>query len=154
MAQQLHIESIDTVWFNVAADLNEFFSDRSFMLATAREYMDDLGVSLLDANLKTFDQLISGQIGLNGQALDNYLVNKEQMFVQKFTAAKFGDSVPGAIWIPVNTAFGVGRGALNPNIELGVTFVEAKFGEPFNFWDTAHRISLGEAMMSIARHRK
>lgn len=42
---------------------------------------------------------------------------------------------------------------LKENIRMGVNYTEDRFKQGFNFWDTAHRITLGEAMMSQERHK-
>jgi RHS repeat-associated protein len=152
MQSQLDAAGIDTVWFLVAAELNDFFARRR--LFTAHGYMNALGIHLLEANQLVFRSVMSGDVELSGIELDFYLVNFEQREVEKYTLSTYGTSVPSYLWFPVNTAFGVLRFNLDPNVRQGVEFVERHFGEPFNYWDTAHRIALGEAMMSIHRHRR
>ena len=152
MQSQLEAAGVDTVWFGVAADLNEFFAGRAGLLLSSYEYMNELGISLLDHNTNMFNALMSGDLSMSGQALDNFLVQGEQMHVQSFTIARYGTSVPAAVRGPVNLAFSVGRPALASNIHSGVNYVERMYSENFNFWDTSHRITLGESMMSMARH--
>ena len=153
MQEVLKQRGIDTVWFGVAADLNDFFADRSNLLMTSEDFMNDLGVALYEQNRNTFNQLVSGEIGISGQKLDNFLVNREQMAVQKFVSDKYGSSVPALIRGPVNLAFSVGRFTLKENIRAGVNYVEDRYKSNFNFWNTAHRIELGESMMSQERHK-
>lgn len=152
MQSQLDAAAVDTVWFGVAADLNEFFADRAVLLLSSYGYMNELGISLLDHNTNIFNALMSGGLNLSGQALDSFLVQGEQMHVQSYTVARYGTSVPVSVRAPVNLAFSVGRMALASNIRSGVNYVERRYSENFNFWNTSHRILLGESMMSMARH--
>ena len=152
MQAKLDAAGVDTVWFGVAADLNDFFGRGGFLLASSHDYMNELGISLLAENIKMFNQLITGEIGYTGQKLDNYLVHREQMHVQSFTADRYGTSVPLRVRFPVNLAFNRGLFAMPSNIRSGVNYVERRFNEGFNYWDTSHRMLLGESMMSIARH--
>ena len=51
----------------------------------------------------------------------------------------------------INASF-IGDGAIQPPIiSRGVGYVSNKYGS-FNFFDTMHRIDLGQAMMSQRRH--
>lgn len=153
MQTQLSAAGIDTVWFGVGADLNDFFAINAGKLLTAESFMNDLGVALLDLNTEMFNKLMSGKISLTGQALDNFLVTQEQLGVQDFLMKRFGGSIPTSIQIPVNIAFLPGsRGLMPTNMINSINFVEIHNGQSFNFWDTGHRIDLGQAMMSQARH--
>ena len=95
---------------------------------------------------------MNGEIDLSGQALDNFLVQEEQLHVQSFTLDRYPGGVPGHVFVPVSSAFSVGRYVLPQNMRAGINFVESFYGENFNFWDTSHRISVGESMMSVARN--
>lgn len=98
-----------------------------------------------------FNALMAGDIKLSGQALDSFLVQEEQMHVQSFTANRYGSSIPGHVALSINAAFTVGRFTLLANMQAGVGYVENMYEQNLNFWDTAHRIALGESMMSISR---
>lgn len=121
------------------------------MLGPAHSYMNELGVSLLGHNTKMFDALMSGDITLSGPALDNFLVEGEQMRVQSFTESRYPSGVPRYVSIPINASFAYGRYFMNENIKIGVGYVESMYKKNFNFWKTSHRIMLGESMMSTER---
>jgi hypothetical protein len=148
MQAQLDEAGIDTVWFGAAADLNEFFASRPFMPS----FMNDLGEYLLGHNRAMFQQVMSGALSVDGQALDNLLVQREQMMVQSFLKDRFGFSVPAHVRGPVNINFRIGRRTMPVRVRRGIGSVEATFDQRFNFWDTGHRIHLGEAIMSQRRH--
>src|SRR5690625_2430435 len=148
MQAQLDEAGIDTVWFGAAADLNEFFASRPYMPS----FMDDLGEFLLDHNRSMFQQVISGALAVDGQALDNLLVQREQMLAQSFLSDRFGSSVPALVRGPTNLHFRVGRRTMPIRVQRGIGSVETTFNQRFNFWDTAHRVHLGEAIMSQRRH--
>jgi len=152
MQAKLNAAGIDTVWFGAAAELNDFFAANEGWLFTSGEFMNDLGMHLYQENVATFNDIMSGQISARGQALDNLLVQREQMHVQRFVSNHFGDSVPFSVQAPVNTAFRFGRSRMDTVMRNSINYVEMNNGQRFNFWDTWHRIELGQAMMSQYRH--
>lgn len=95
---------------------------------------------------------MAGTLTERGQALDNLLVEREQLLIQKFTVSTFGADVPYRVRIPINLGFRFGRNQMPEAMRTGILFVEEHLGETFNFWDTFHRIVLGEAWMSEVRH--
>ena len=148
MAKQLAEKGVDTVWFDVAADLNEHMDEYSRALP---ESIDKLGQELLKKNRMTFDELMKGTSELSkvsGIKLDSLLVQREQIYVQNF----FIENPLGSFeyeWIKFSF---VGNGFLQPSIiSRGVEYVNKRHGT-FNFFDTLHRIELGESMMSQRRH--
>lgn len=154
MQAMLNAAGVDTVWFGVAGDVNGFFAENSAYLLTAESFLNELGIFLLANNEMIFNQVLSGEIPLSGQALDNFLVVNEQLLVQEFIMQSFGTvSAPMSIQLPVNGAFSpFFRGSMPINLLNGINFVEAHNRQWFNFWDTGHRIDLGQAMMSQARN--
>lgn len=142
------------VWFGVAAELNKLFASRAWMLGPAFGYMNDLGIYLLGKNQEIFNDVKSGKLALTGQDLDNFLVQNEQVHVQSFTLSRYPDGVvPAHVAAPVNLAFAIpGRYYQTPIMQAGISYVENMYKQDFNFWDTSHRIGLGESMMSIQRH--
>jgi hypothetical protein len=152
MQAELNALGIDTVWFGAASDLNAFFADNENFLLSARGFMNNLGVHLYEHNAATFNALKSGDVTLRGQALDNFLVQKEQSLVQDFLADRFDGDVPLSVQVPVNASFRMGRSMMPATMSNGINYVEAHNGQRFNFWDTWHRIELGQAMMSQYRH--
>jgi len=153
MHDQLREHGIDAVWFKVAANLNRFFDAREWGLLTSRNTMNDMGEFLLQKNQQLFGRIMSGDILLSGQDLDNYLVTQEQLGVQQFLSGRYPDGVvPGYVAGPINAAFRFGRDQMPRSMRAGVNYVERRYGEPFSFFDTSHRILLGESMMSIERH--
>ena len=150
MSTKLKELGFDTVWFDAAADLNAFFDDIEyrFNLSGTRDLLNDLGKYLYEKNVQAFNEIISGENSLTGQALDNNLVHREQVHVQDFLSATKVSYLQGTI---INTAFQF-TPDLPPRIELGINFVEAKYKTSFDFFDTAHRIDLGQAIMSQRRH--
>ncbi|CZF86817.1 RHS repeat-associated core domain-containing protein [Grimontia marina] len=148
-AMQARIDDagIDTVWFGVAADLNDHFS-KWYVRWGLPDHVNDLGIELLEKNRATFNEVMSGSIGKSGIALDNFLVVREQMYVQDFY-----QKTQVAMWenVVINGSF-IGDGLIQPSIiSMGVEYVNNKYGY-FNFFDTYHRIELGQAMMSQRRH--
>ncbi|UTW45359.1 VCBS repeat-containing protein [bacterium SCSIO 12696] len=154
MQEQLNAAGIDVVWFGVAADLNDLFGKRELMLFSSSDFLNELGIALLESNRETFNDILDGTISLRGQDLDNFLVQREQLLVQNYILSRYGGLPPYNDRAFVNLAFSVGRRAMSDNVRMGVNYVERMYKQNFNFWDTSHRITLGESMMSIQRHMK
>src|SRR5690625_2855965 len=89
--------------------------------------MDDLGEFLLDHNRSMFQQVISGALAVDGQALDNLLVQREQMLAQSFLSDRFGSSVPALVRGPTNLNFRVGRRTMPIRVQRGIGSVETTF---------------------------
>ncbi|XOV78014.1 MAG: RHS repeat domain-containing protein [Aestuariibacter sp.] len=78
MQGKLDEAGIDTVWFGVAGDLNDFFAQQETMLkigdfftaGDTHDYLNDLGVDLYDKNKAAFNDLMSGAISIRGQKLE------------------------------------------------------------------------------------
>src|SRR5690625_2072035 len=61
-------------------------------------------------------------------------------------------TLPALVRGPTNLNFRVGRRPMPIRVQRGIGSVETTFNQRFNFWDTAHRVHLGEAIMSQRRH--
>jgi hypothetical protein len=114
--------------------------------------LNDLGVDLYDKNKGAFNDLMSGAISIRGQKLDNFLVRREQGFVESYTVNRFGTSAPASSRLLMNTTFLMSRSLMPKIMQNGLQYVDKRHKGNFNFFDTYHRIELGQAMMSQARH--
>lgn len=161
--QMQHIldeRGIGTVWFGVAAELNEFFAQQETKLKIAdfltagdtHDYLNDLGIDLYEKNKFTFNDLMSGAIGIRGQQLDNFLVRREQGFVQNFTVNRFGANAPASSRFVLSNTFKSGRNFVPKIMQNSLEYIVKKYNGSFSFWDTYHRIESGKEMMSQARH--
>ncbi|WP_417664164.1 hypothetical protein [Pseudidiomarina donghaiensis] len=123
-----------------------------FTAGDTHDYLNDLGVDLYDKNKAAFNDLMSGAISIRGQKLDNFLVRREQGFVESFTVNRFGTNAPTSSRILLNSTFLEGRQFMPKIMQNSLQYIDKKYNGKFNFWDTYHRIELGQAMMSQARH--
>ena len=85
------ILGVDSEFFGVAADVNFTFADQAHLLLLAAEiFLDQLGRELFGLNQEIFhdvmEQRMFGTLQLNGQALDDYIVGREQQAVENFIA--------------------------------------------------------------------
>jgi hypothetical protein len=145
----------DTVWFGVAAELNDYFGHPINDLLMP-EYVNDLGIALLDHNTELFEQIRDGEITLTGAALDEFLVDKEQEFVHQFLLREFPNGVPFLTKKYMDAVvFGEGgegiQQVIYPAINAGMDQVEQEFQEDFSFYNINHRKVLGKKMMEIKR---
>jgi RHS repeat-associated protein len=160
MQGKLDEAGIDTVWFGVAGELNDFFAQQETALkigdfftgGDTHDYLNDLGVDLYDKNKAAFNDLMSGTINIRGQKLDNYLVRREQGFVESYTVKRFGMSAPASSRILLNSTFITMRQLMPKIMQNSLQYIDNRHKGKFNFFDTYHRIELGQAMMSQARH--
>jgi hypothetical protein len=61
MQAQLNAAGIDTVWFGVAGDLNQFFSSYKDWMFGSGAYLDGLGQFLLEKNETVFNDLMASR---------------------------------------------------------------------------------------------
>jgi len=144
---------IDTVWFKVAADLNAGFANDEQMMVGTRDFLNDLGKDLYAHNAKTYDDVMSGKIIGAGETLDDFLVNREQGFVQDYInrtkpSVFTKDMVDFLFRAGPRTDFVV-PGTMPKAIGVGISKFPADHN--FNFWTQSDRVTLGDSMMAYYR---
>lgn len=112
----------------------------------------ELSAFLLSENARTFDLIMEGVIDKNGQELDYYLVEREQMFAETFIYMKYGSSQ----WErpDVGAWFAESRAYFNETYGVAIAHAAANSSdESFEYWDVNDRIALGFVLVDMKREQ-
>lgn len=157
MAETIRDAGIDTVWFDAAADLNEYFhSSRGLIASSVEDYLDALGDSLLTHNEAMFNDVVAGRLSGSGASLDKALVIREQTAVQAFNQKYFKGNISFTMAASMHGAFTLGGRIMSnspPALDAGLTAARQE-NQGFNFFFKSHRIALGVGMMNYYRENR
>jgi RHS repeat-associated protein len=163
MHQELQGMGIDTVWFEAAANLNDYFVGAFPALGPSQDYLIELGGHLAAKNEQMFSDVKAGYHGRGGLELDFRLVRLEQAEVTRFNRGYFANRrIPDGMALGMLAAF-TQVGALAGNslstarggpwaaqIHAGISRSNRVNGSS-SFWMERDRVQIGYGIMDHIR---
>ena len=160
MQRKLDELGIDVSWFQVAGDLNTFFSNSTVLWGLWNYIPDEIemiGQELFEYNLGTYNAIARNAMPLSGIALDYYLVRKEQLTLERLIHKAYPHGVPVDLRVHINASFTqagryMGTVFAGGRVAQAIARAEQRIpGRAFDFWNVDHRIALGDAMVELTR---
>lgn len=162
MQSELDALGIDTVWYQAAANLNEYFAANAALLGPNADYLLELGGHLENFNEENFGVVKAGNYG-TGQELDQRLVRFEQHEVTRFNRTYFSSrgisdmqaiSMLGSFNILGITAGNItsriNGGPWNSALYAGAAR-SIRINGSANFWFESNRVQIGYGIMDHLR---